>query len=357
MVVPEAPTQDREVWQIAAGDGARDYRDLFLRFGLAAVGPGWPGPYPEHKQEYLDTQRPEVFRPWLRSFCEDPKPGDLIILRSMETGAAVAVAVGLVTSGYHYREVLEDVEGWNLQHTFDVSWRSKPAGQAATPMPGLNTRGTFAKSHKAHGQAAKLWSVLPDHPKEPLPERARPLSDDQLIDKLVDRGVPTAQAEVITSTIWRLRRLAQWYARVAGYRSLHGSVAEHEIRTFLIVPLLLALGWPEQRIKIEHHHADIVLFKQPFSEPNPEVQLIVETKRLWDALGGASIQQAIGYAEKCRPICRSLIVSDGFRYKLLQLSSGGWRPTAYANLRNLRDRHPTDVNVGGAADLFLALLP
>jgi hypothetical protein len=353
--MPDQPSKDSQVWQIAAGDGARDFRDVFLEFGLAAVGPGWPGPFPPNTAVYLDKARPEVFRPRMRAFCEDPKPGDLIVLRAMHGKVPSAAAVGLVTSGYQYRQVLDDVEGWDLRHSLDVRWRTPTSGQLI-PLPGLNTRGTFARSHKVTGAVASLWNEFEDHPKRDLGLPANPLTDDQLIDSLIDQGVPTGRAEVIASTVWRLRRLASWYRRAAGYRSLHGSVAEHEIRTFLIVPLLLALGWPEQRLKIEHNYVDISLFDRPFCEPNARIETIIETKRLWHALGGSAVRQATQYADKLSD-CRRLVVSDGFRYKLMRRDKDSWNDVAYANLSNLRDRHPINIDVAGAAQLFVELLP
>ena len=33
------------VWQVAAGPWDRDYTDVFLRYGVALIGPGDPGPW------------------------------------------------------------------------------------------------------------------------------------------------------------------------------------------------------------------------------------------------------------------------------------------------------------------------
>lgn len=151
------------------------------------------------------------------------------------------------------------------------------------------------------------------------------------------------------TTIGRLRRLARWYGS-------HGDqVGEHEIRTFLIVPLLLALGWAEQRIKIELNHLDITLFDEPyFSEAEPSV--IVESKRLYEGLGAGPEDQVQRYALDY-PKCRKLVVSDGFRYRLLERNRRVWKPSAYANLLKLRQRHPYRPEIAGAGELFLGLLP
>jgi hypothetical protein len=36
---------------------------------------------------------------------------------------------------------------------------------------------------------------------------------------------------------------------------------------------------------------------------------------------------------------------------------GPWVPTAYADIRKFRNRHPFDGKIGGADKLFLSLLP
>jgi len=155
----------------------------------------------------------------------------------------------------------------------------------------------------------------------------------------------------------RLRRLADWYARVGE------GLGEHEIRTFVVIPLLLALGWPEQRIRIEYKHADIALFSLPFSYRHAKVQRIVETKRVYAALGSSPVAQAARYADS-EPACDSIVVTDGFRWKLFERGFDEdegvvtpWRAVAYADIRRMRDRHPFEPRVGGADRLFLSLLP
>ena len=37
----------RQIWQVACGDGNRDYADVLLKWDIVAVGPGHFGPWPE----------------------------------------------------------------------------------------------------------------------------------------------------------------------------------------------------------------------------------------------------------------------------------------------------------------------
>lgn len=340
-----------QVWQIAAGDGERDYKNLFLEHGLACVGPGDPGPYPDDPKRYAKGK--DAHRPFMRPFCVDLAEDDLLLLKRGAPGGQWAIeAVGRVAGPYTYEPRLEDVEGWDLQHTVPVRWRVLEEPQLITGL----TRGTLKRVHQNAVQdlARRLWDELADGEREtrPLPPAAGELEDEALIGRLIDGGVASGRAVEVQQTIWRIRRLARWYARRADW------VSEHEIRTFLIVPLLLALGWPEQRINIEYEHADIALWDRTFDQDDAQLRTVIETKKLWIGLDGAPVEQAKRYAARYDH-CDHLVVSDGFRYKLLTLDrdSGQWTGTAYANLLKLRDRHPTDEFVAGAGDLFVSLLP
>jgi len=60
------------VWQVAAGDGSRDYADIFLKFGVILVGPGSEGNYFENKHIYNDpnhwSYRPFIPHPTCKIF-------------------------------------------------------------------------------------------------------------------------------------------------------------------------------------------------------------------------------------------------------------------------------------------------
>jgi hypothetical protein len=315
------------VWQIAAGDGPeRDYAPLFLRYGMAAVGPGDPGAYSEHSEWYKPGAGSH--RGFLRPFCVELADGDLLILKRPKTQTHWhIVAVGQVQGDYHYEPALDDVEGWDLQHMRRVRWRPLPKEMEVAGL----TRGTIKRVNKTELKtlAQELWDQHADAEQtpEPLPDRPKDLDDERLIGMLIDRGISSGTAAATAATLLRLRRLARWYA------SEGGEIGEHEIRTFLIAPLLLALGWPEQRLRIEYQRADIALWDRPFNYVGAFVERIVETKRLYNALGAGPAAQAAGYARN-HPNCRALIVTDGFRYKLLERrgerpDAPEWTPAAY----------------------------
>jgi hypothetical protein len=319
--------------------------DVFLKFGVILVGPGSEGNYFLNKSPY-NSPDSLAYRPFIRTLAEDLCKGDLVVLKRPSGSRWEIVAVGEVTADYLFADVFGDVDGWDLQHCRQVRWK-KPKAQ--TIVEGFR-RGTLigVNNQQASGEANQVWIGGDEVASLPIPKEPEEISVDQLIDSLMVEGLPGQGAEVIANTIWRLRRIAKWY-------SSHGSdVGEHEIRTFLIVPLLTSLGWAEQKIKIEWNNTDVTLFDTPYSKESRPL-VIIESKRLWDGLRYAP-EQAINYAQSY-PTCDRFVVSDGIRYKLFKKEDDRWRYAAYMNLLAPKSSHPYEEGVDGAVSFFLALIP
>ena len=303
------------VWQVAAGDGTRDYADVFLRFGVILVGPGSEGDYFSNRNAY-DNPDSWTYQSFIRRIAEELEVGDLVVLKRPSGQKWRVVAVGEVISCYSWEGVFEDVDGWDLQHCRHVSWR-EPLSE--TVISGLR-RGTFLRvaSSKTVDRVSEVWASGRPVGSTPFPQEAEEVRVDELIDFLMIQGAPSQIAELTANTIWRLRRVAKWYTSHAR------AVGEHEIRTFLIIPLLMSLGWAEQQIKIEWRKVDIALFGQPYSQESSPLA-IIESKRLGDGLLFAP-GQAVNYLQSY-PDCDRFIVSDGIRYKLYRREGNCW---AYA---------------------------
>jgi hypothetical protein len=331
-------------WQVAAGESARDYSEVFTKFGVMLVGPGDPGDYFGNKDTYKKHHRGSQ----VKAFAEKVQDSDTVVLKRPSKKLWEVLAVGRVKGEYQYLPIFEDVERWDLQHCRMVEW-VLPEGKMI--ISGLK-RGTFNRIHnqRAIEQIGQVFHQgKPTHP-EPLTKIASALEDEDLINHLIDNGLRPKDAEDLAQTIHRIRRLVRWYDNSGA------DIKEHETRAFLILPLLLVLGWSEQKLKIEWNGIDIAFFEKPYSRKRSlnECIMILESKRFWGGLTYAA-KQAEAYAKKF-PKCNRLVVADGCCYKLFKRENSDWIYSAYLNILRPKSRHPYEDNIGGAQDVFLNLM-
>ena len=326
-------------WQIAAGAFGRDYSNEFIRFGMAFVGG--------------DNQVAEM---------ENVEVGDRILLKS---GLAQLVAVGEVVKregghrGKDDKEWLRDFDGWDLRAYCFVDWH-KP--KEPVEVKGL-ARGTIqkARDNTLRDVADKILSTVPPQKQyDPEPRKTRPVEDKDILEFLVRQGLRPSAAEDLTVALNRIRLLAKYYYSESNW----DDIREHETRTFLVIPLLIALGWAEQQIKIElpvgeRKRADVACFSKPYSGKNEECTLLIESKGFSQGLDYAH-EQAKAYAENF-PRCKVVLASNGFCYKSFARKDEGAfseRPSAYLNLLKPKDRYPLDPdNVDGCLEALRLLLP
>jgi len=339
-------------WQVAAGEGGRDYSGVFLRYGVMLIGGGDHGEYFNNEDYYRS-------RPWgaqVARFAKQVAKDDIVILKrphhrkKPEEEKWQIQAVGYVADKYEYVKQFDDVEGWDLQHCHKVKWVC-PTERVLTN--GL-AMGTFKRVYKREAveRAEKVMEEGNKQVAKEIPQPAQKISDEDLVESLIGKGLRPADAETVIQAIWRVRRLARWYTRYGR------DLSEHEIRTFLIVPILLALGWSEQKIKIEWKNTDMSFFHEVYKR-GEKPSMILESKRMGEGLHYAE-RQLVKYT-KMFPECIHLVASDGLRYQLYRKHGSEWNLqqdfNAYANLLNLKDRHPYLEHIGGAPDLFMSLMP
>lgn len=345
------PRRSPTYWQVSAGSDARDYSQRFIRHGLAFVG----GEDSIRRLNEVTTD-------------------DRIILKR---GMSSIVAVGTVVErdgrcGGHAqaqadRSWLLDFDGWVLPAYRFVRWH---VPGEPLEVEGL-TRGTIVRSNIPALQAQTeelIRGLAPVAALEDEPSPTRPVTDDDILDFLVAAGLRAAAADELTIALARIRLLARYYHRdPRAWRD----VREHETRTFLILPLLLALGWQEQRLKVEltvpkYGRIDVACFGKPYRRGedgeanNDDCLVIVESKGFEVGLDRAPAQ-ARGYAAHFSA-CRSIIVSNGYCYKAFErdAKTGEFseRPTAYLNLLNPQDAYPLDpANVKGCLEVLRLLMP
>lgn len=338
-------------WQVAAGSDNRDYSDDFLKYGLAFVG---------GDKQIAQLQQVNL--------------GDILILKR---GKSEILAVGYVVdrggkySGNGDKEWLKDYDGWHLPAYCFVDW-FKP--QTPVAAQGL-TRGTImrARQSAAQAQANQVLTTakqVPAPATEPGPTES--VDDPTILAFLIREGLRPSAAEELTAAFRRIRLLARYYYDFAEWRD----VREHETRTFLIMPLLLALGWAEQQIKIElsvqtesnegrnkSGRIDVACFSRPYRRVdgmpnNHQCTLILESKGFSSGLWYAP-EQAHTYAASFKS-CKAVIVSNGYCYKAFKRKSNGefdQKPSSYLNLLNPQDKYPLDPTVDGCLETLRFLLP
>jgi hypothetical protein len=175
------------------------------------------------------------------------------------------------------------------------------------------------------------------------------MDNENVIDQLMAYGLSSARSEELAARFQMLQRLARWY------QINSPDVSEHEIRAYLVWPLLQVLGWSEQCVKYEYQGRDLVLFRSPpikeGSEHSPFA--IGETKKMFSGLASA-LEQAREYARKDK--CTIVLATDGVRYLLEHKTPERSTKLAYMNLLKLRDRHPYDDDIEGAPSVLRFLL-
>lgn len=342
-------------WQLASGDSSRDYSQVFLDFGVACVGPGRYGSC--HQDNWRDLYNfqnvPAADMRRIARFLSI-KAGDRIILKS---GKRIAIAIGEVEEQergiYEFARRFEDVDGWDLQHCIRVKW--KPVGLTFN-------RNVFDQHTVSEFTSATFIKLIETKArnKEPVkprgqvhdPRHYEPFSYETLERILTWQGIRISDAEHVSQTIRRTEKLAKWYLSQPQL-----AAGEHEIRTFLVVPLLEALGWSPQQIRIEKTFSkkklDLVLYARPTDELPC---MLIETKRMYQGSANA-IEQAKEYIENVDELkhLNVFIVTDGVRYWWYDRIGSEWVASAYMNFEIPRPENLAYPGLKGMYDFLVSL--
>lgn len=329
-------------WQVAAGDRERDYSNIFFKYGIMCVG---------GKKQIRTLKKVEE--------------GDIVILKR---GVSEILGAGKIIKrdGRVYAEDekwLGDFDGWNLKAYANVEWHrlKEPIAMSSGLVMGTIKK---APNPQVQKKANDIIANYPQQSPKPKPNlnNIHTLKDEEIIEFLISEGFRPGNAEELTNTFNRIRLLANFYYNEC---LTWKDVREHETRTFLIMPLLFALGWSEQKMKIEYGikgrgRVDIAAFSRPFigrDNENKYCKLIVESKGFEKGLDTAK-DQVIAYAEAF-PNCKKVIVSNGFCYKAFRKKGDTFSttPIAYMNLLRPTNKHPLYLDSKGTLEVFKLLLP
>lgn len=120
-------------WQIANGYDGMDLSEVFLRLGVALLGPGSLGDFYDRQGKYEKECRAAEYQ-ILHSFCCSVTVGDKIVLRNSHHEV---LAVGTVKSPYRFEPIFDtvDIRGWDMQHCRRVDWvpLDKPTRHSFAP--------------------------------------------------------------------------------------------------------------------------------------------------------------------------------------------------------------------------------
>jgi hypothetical protein len=299
------------VWQVSAGPTKRRYSDVLLQHGVALIAPGNTGPWrPDRDDSAFEGST-------IRRFASEAVVGDAVVMR---VGTSAITAVGLIAGGYEHLPQFDDVYGWDLQHARRVRWCALPQDHEfeGAVFGGMPTRFSavarvevidyverFLRSPPVGWQSASL---------PPLP-----LAEPSLTDP------PQSIADLVALA----HDMHQLY-----WSELHFGERprEDELLVHFVVPLLLRMGWPPERIAVKWRNADVTLFRALPRTPE-NVHLVIEAKRLGEGIEFA-LEQARGYLSALG-VARDVMVTDGIRYRYYE-AERDFAPSAYANLVNLK---------------------
>ena len=318
--------QDKTIWQVGTGDSEHSHEKIFLEFDVMAIGPGYSGPY--DKKLYSKIRAVSVF-------CEEPKEGDLVLLRS---GTAKIVSVGIIADDkLHHNEEFGDVDGWSLEHVRRVRWIPNTGKE----FPVRTLGGQVSRFSRVNVPSVINWIKRLNVSRKQmrrslslLPKKSKTISVEEMGKKLFLEGLPSEYIDNLVSRLESIQRVASWYETED--KKPEGRPSESETVTYLVMPFLSALGWSHQTAAIEWRNVDIALFERMPSN-DKTLSCVVEVK-VPESSTFSHLGQAKEYAMgKGRNHCKRLIVTDGIRYAYYRKQENNFKLSAYLNLQRMRE--------------------
>ena len=337
----------KTLWQVGAGDTERSYGDICVKFDVMIAGPGDPGVYENARYAHLGDIRNS-----LRRFCAEARRGEVALLR-LGTGGVLAVGE-IADDNAEWLDAFADVDGWDLQHVRRVRWFPKTARIFPPKTLGGQVR-TFAAVNVEPVRAWVESLNIPDEDRNrelaQLPAKGALLDAGELGRRLFIEGLPSEHVDKLMATFASLQRVAAWYRNET--KRPEGRPSEQETVCYLVIPLLLSLGWSQQTAAVQWRYVDVALFRG-MPPTDATLACVVEAKLL-----GRSVFSPVGQAREYalrpgREGCDRLVVTDGIRYALHRRAGEIFTLEAYLNILNMRDSYPM-LGCGGAVQAVLGM--
>lgn len=328
-------TKERCYWQQGGGDGDRNYIEVCINFSVILNGPGYAGPLNDDSIKImLEDGVSKIAIADRKRFCFDMSDGDIVALK---IGLQKIYAIGVIVGGYIWSDLFSDVDGWDIQHVRRVKW----LWVADKDLDGNFVPKNFGANVLKQGTTLKLdnsdvikWIDIlnldfdkkyqvPDLPPDELNTKVQ---IEEIAEYLFSKGTSSNSIESLVSAIDDLQMIAKWYKSV-------DNVSEFETETYLIIPLLRALGWTPQKMAVEWNNVDIAIFNR-LPRTAETLIAVVEAKKKGNSCLKA-YSQAYNYA-KDKINCNRLIVSDGLRYGIFIKQDDQYKLHAYMNITDFR---------------------
>jgi hypothetical protein len=334
-------------WQHAAGDKNRNYADICLKWGVIVNGPGYAGALPDCKDQLLEDGWSSKKVTGLLRFSHEMKSGDFVVLR---LGTTDILGVGVIVGEYQWLEEFSDIDGWDLQHVRRVKWFWKSLDKPKvfdtyTLKLGDTTQILDSAEVIQWIESLSNKAISSELIQLPIAKKDN-VNFDDISEYLFDKGVSSYSIDSLLREIDELIRIAKWYSKFE-------DPSEFETVTYLVVPLLRALGWTPQKMAVEWHNVDVALFSQlPRNDEN--LNVVVEAKKKGNSCLSAK-SQAESYAIG-KNNCKRLIVSDGLRYGVYLKNGDEFILYAYFNLTELKNDNPI-YDCYGVKEALQAMTP
>ena len=344
----------RHYWQQGGGDGDRNYIDVCINFEVILNGPGYAGPLNDDSiNTMLEDGISKMSIADRRRFAFDMQDGDIVALK---LGLQKIYAIGVIVGGYIWSDLFSDVDGWDIQHVRRVKW----IWVADKGEDGKFEPKNFGKNVLKQGTTLKLdnpevlsWieSLNLDLDKEYTvqnlpPDEPNKVQIEAISEYLFAKGTSSNSIERLVSVIDDLQMIAKWYNSA-------DKVSEFETESYLVIPLLRALGWTPQKMAVEWNKVDIAIFNR-LPRTADTLVAVVEAKKKGNSCLNA-YSQAYNYA-KDKMNCNRLIVSDGLRYGIFIKQDNQYKLHAYMNITDFR-RNYRIYDCEGIQEALWAMTP
>jgi hypothetical protein len=337
----------KTLWQVGAGDTDRSYGEICKKFDVMIVGPGKLGRYEDSAYAQLGDIRNSI-----RRFCTKARRGDVVLLR-LGTGSVLAVGE-IDDDSPEWLDAFADIDGWDLQHVRRVRWFANTDRDFPPKTFGGQVR-TFA-TVSVEGVRAWVEGLDPsegDHNRDlaSIPTPGKEIKPAELGERLFIEGLPSEYVDKLMAVFASLQRIAAWYANDT--KRPEGRPSEQETVCYLVIPLLMSLGWSQQTAAVQWHYVDVALFSG-MPPTDATLACVVEAKLLGRSVFAPTGQASIYALRAGREKCDRLIVTDGIRYALHRRSGRDFKLAAYLNILNMRESYPV-LDCAGAVEAVLGM--